>query len=53
MERRVLGITWQDKVTNEILKEQTKLPDPFKLLKSTKWKWAGHVTRPNGNGLDM
>jgi len=27
MERKMLGITWQDKVTNKKIREQTKLPD--------------------------
>ena len=38
MERRMLGITWQDKVINKKIKEQTELPDPVKLFKSTKRK---------------
>jgi len=49
MERKMLGITWQDKVTNKKIREQTKLPDALQLLKSYKWKWAGHVARASEN----
>jgi len=49
MERKMLGITWQDKVTNKKIREQTKLPNALRLLKSYKWKWAGHVARASEN----
>ena len=43
----------QDKTTNKIIKEQTKLPDALKLLESAKWKWAGHVARANDNWANI
>jgi len=45
IERKMLGIAWLDKVTNKKVREQTKLPGALQLLKSYKWKWAGHVAR--------
>jgi len=36
----MLGITWQNKITNKKIREQTKLPDALGI-------WAGHVASGN------
>ena len=53
MERKMIGTTWKDKITNKRVKDQTKLPDALLLLKSAKWKWAGHVVRASDNWANI
>ena len=53
MQRKMIGTTWKDKTTNKRVKEQTKLPDALLLLKSAKWKWAGHVVRASDNWANI
>ena len=43
--RRILGITWQDKVTNKIVLEKAGIPSLYTLLKQRRIRWLGHVTR--------
>jgi len=31
MKRKILGVTWRDKVTNNTIKEKTKLPDALQI----------------------
>jgi len=49
MERKMLGISWKDRVRNTTVKEKTKLPDVLQMLKTSKWNWAGHAARANNN----
>ena len=49
----MIGTTWKDKITNERVTEQTKLPDVLLLFKSAKWKWAGHVVRVSDNWANI
>ena len=49
MERSMIGVTWQDHITNEWLRNKTKVRDIIKFIKSNKWKWAGHVARMHDN----
>ena len=43
--RRILGITWQDKVTNKVVLEKSGIPSLYTLLKQRRMRWLGHVTR--------
>ena len=43
--RRILGITWQDKVTNKVVLEKAGIPSLYTLLKQRRMQWLGHVTR--------
>ena len=42
--RRILGITWQDKVTNYAVLEKAGIPSLHTLLKQKRMRWLGHVT---------
>ena len=43
--RRILNISWQDKVTNEKVLETAKIPSVYGLLKQRRLRWLGHVRR--------
>ena len=43
--RSILGITWQDKVTNNAVLEKTGIPILYTLLKQRRMRWLGHVTQ--------
>ena len=43
--RRILGITWQDKVTNKVVLEKAGIPSFYTLLKQRHMGLLGHVTR--------
>ena len=43
--RRILGITWQDKVTNKVVLEKAGIPSLYTILKQRRMRWLGHVTR--------
>jgi len=45
MERKLLGVRWEEKRTKASIKEETKLPDVLQRIKSSKRSWAGHVAR--------
>ena len=45
--RRILGITWQDRVTNKVVLEKAGIPSLYTLLKQRRMRWLGHVTRIN------
>ena len=49
MERKMLGITLQDHVPNQIIREKNKVKDIAKYVNTMKWKWAGHVARMTDN----
>ena len=42
--RRILGITWQDKVTNKVVLEKAGIPSLYTLLKQRRMRWLGHAT---------
>ena len=47
--RRILGISWQDKVPNTEVLAQAGLPSMFTLLRQRRLRWLGHVHRmPDG-----
>ena len=43
--RRILGICWQDKVTNADVLSRAGLPTMYTLLRQRRLRWLGHVRR--------
>ncbi|XP_063892975.1 uncharacterized protein LOC135117521 [Helicoverpa armigera] len=43
--RKILGITWQDRITNERVLDIAQLPSLMALLKQRRLRWLGHVHR--------
>lgn len=43
--RRILGISWQDKVTNAEVLSRAGLPTLYTLLRQRRLRWLGHVHR--------
>ena len=43
--RRILGIKWQDKVTNSSVLSRAKTPTIYTLLSQRRLRWLGHVHR--------
>ena len=43
--RRILGITWQDRVSNTKVLAQARIPSMFGLLSKRRLRWLGHVNR--------
>ena len=43
--RRLLGITWQDRVTNIDVLAEAGMPSMFAILTQRRLRWLGHVTR--------
>ena len=43
--RRILNITWQDKVTNTSVLERAEILSMYSLLKQRRMHWLGHVVR--------
>ena len=43
--RRILGISWQDKVTNTDVLSRAGLPTMYTLLRQRRLRWLGHVRR--------
>jgi hypothetical protein len=43
--RRMLGFTWEDKISNVRLKKLTGLGDINKEVIKRRWRWIGHVHR--------
>ena len=42
---RILGISWQDKVTNADVLSRAGLPAMYTLLRQRRLRWLGHVRR--------
>ena len=40
-----MGVTYQDRMKNTWIREQTQLEDIMTNIKRGKWKWAGHLAR--------
>ena len=43
--RRILGISWQDKIPNTEVLDKAGLPSMFTLLRQRRLRWLGHVRR--------
>ena len=43
--RRILGVKWQDRITNARIREITMVQPVDELVRLSRWKWLGHVFR--------
>ena len=43
--RKILGVTWRDRVTNRKVRQVTKQPLISATIKKRRWTWLGHVLR--------
>ena len=43
--RRILGITWKQKVTNEEVRKRTGMGNLLNMLRRNRLRWLGHVHR--------
>lgn len=48
MERRMMGITLQDKIRNTEIRKRTGVADVGQRAAKLKWSWAGHIVRQEG-----
>ena len=46
--RRIMGIKWWHKVSNERLREMTGVQPVDEYIRLSRWKWLGHVFRKEG-----
>ena len=49
MERRILNINLQDRITNTEIRKRTKVKDVIEKICALKWNWAGHIGRMTYN----
>ncbi|XP_038073012.1 uncharacterized protein LOC119741333 [Patiria miniata] len=49
--RSILGISWQDRVSNPAILELTGVNDMFTLLSARRLRWSGHVCRQEDGRL--
>lgn len=49
MERRILNIKLQDRITNTEIRRRTKVKDIVERICTLKWNWAGHIGRMTDN----
>ena len=47
--RRILGKTWEDRMSNERIREVTDMKDINLDIKERRWRWTGHVLRMKSN----
>ncbi|KAL0881353.1 hypothetical protein ABMA27_001230 [Loxostege sticticalis] len=45
MERRLVGVSLRDRMTNKWLRKESKVSDIVKRIANLKWQWAGHIAR--------
>jgi len=50
-QRRMMGISWKDKVSNESVRVQTQLEKIDLIIKKRRLRWLGHVLRMDNNRL--
>ena len=48
--RRILGISWQDRVTNNEVLDRASVPSMYTLLRQRRLRWLGHVRRIDDYG---
>ena len=49
--RNILGITWKDKIRNEMIWKKTG-QEPIEIqIKERKWRWIGHTLRKSENNI--
>ena len=47
--RRILRISWRDKITNKIVLERTGQRDIENIIRERRLRWLGHVLRMDGD----
>jgi Reverse transcriptase (RNA-dependent DNA polymerase)/Endonuclease/Exonuclease/phosphatase family len=45
--RKILGVTWKDKIKNEDIRKRTLMEKLEDILKKTRMRWLGHIHRSN------
>jgi len=45
MERSIRGVSLRDRISNEIIRQRTKVVDVVERIATMKWVWAGHLAR--------
>ncbi|KAL0850897.1 hypothetical protein ABMA28_006806 [Loxostege sticticalis] len=45
MERKLVGVSLRDRMTNKWLRKESKVSDIVKRIANLKWQWAGHIAR--------
>ena len=43
--RRILGVRWQDRIRNNIIREITEVPYVDEIMMRGRWRWLGHALR--------
>ena len=43
--RKILGIFWPNKISNEDLLKRTTMTSISKIIKIKRWRWMGHICR--------
>jgi len=51
LRRRMMGISWKDKVSNERVRAQTRLENIDLIIKERRPRWLAHVLRMDDNRL--
>ena len=46
--RRILGIRWQQHITNDAVREVTRVPSVNDIVMLSRWRWMGHILRREG-----
>ena len=46
--RRILGIKWQQHITNNAICEVVGLPSVNDVVRLSRWSWMGHIFRSEG-----
>ena len=49
MERSMLGIKWEERKTNNWVRNKSKVQDIVEAIKKRKWTWTGHISRMTDN----
>jgi hypothetical protein len=49
MERAMLGVSLQDRIRNQVIRQRTKVIDIAHRISMLKWQWAGHISRRTDN----
>src|SRR5678816_4113320 len=50
-QRRILGVTWRDKVRNEDIRKRTSMEKLEDMLKTTRLRWLGHIYRSDNESF--
>ena len=50
-QRRILRVTWKDKISNERIRARTKQPQLTEIIRTRRLRWFGHLHRLNDTRL--